>query len=79
MIKYNPTLSFEKFEIMLRIYRISLLQLDKLEVYDIFKEIFKYDTFFTFIDEDTEMLKFNLNCKYVIEQICYELGIEING
>lgn len=76
MLKNKPIISFDRFEILLRIYRIELSFTDKIKVYTQFKEIFKYDTFFTYIDEDTEMLKYNLNCKYVIEQLIIEMGIK---
>lgn len=76
MLKNKPIISFDRFEILLRIYRIELSFTDKIKVYTQFKEIFKYDTFFTYIDEDTEMLKYNLNCRYVIEQLIIEMGIK---
>lgn len=77
MINHNYIISMERFEIMCRIYKLDLSYVDMSRIYNIFKDIFKYDTCFTFLDEDTELIKYTLNCKYVIEQICYELGIKL--
>ena len=77
MIKHNYIIPFRKFEVLLIVYRIKLSDNDKQKVYLKFSEIFRYDSTFTYLDEDTDLIKFTLNCKYAIEQICYELGILI--
>lgn len=77
MIKHNYIIPFRKFEVLLIIYRIKLVKQDMQKVYDMFSEIFRYDSTFTYLDEDTDLIKFTLNCKYAIQQICYELGIQI--
>lgn len=77
MLKTNYEIPLDRFEKMLFIYKIDLSYVNMYKVYNVFKEIFKYDTCFTFLDEDTELIKYTLNCKYAIEQICYELGIKI--
>ncbi len=75
MIKHNIEIPQTKFYTLLVVYRIHLTDNEMYKVYNIFKDIFQYNTTFTYIDEDTELLKFSINCKYVIQQICYELGI----
>ena len=75
MIKHNYCIPFERFDTLLIIYRIKLEQNEIYEVYNIFKEIFRYDTTFTYLDEDTDLIKFSINCKYLVQQICYDLGI----
>lgn len=75
MIKHNIEIPQTKFYTLLVVYRIHLTDNEMYKVYNIFKDIFQYNTTFTYIDEDTELLKFLINCKYVIQQICYELGI----
>lgn len=75
MIKHNIEIPQTKFYTLLIVYRIHLTDNEMYKVYNIFKDIFQYNTTFTYIDEDTELLKFSINCKYVIQQICYELGI----
>lgn len=75
MIKHNIEIPQTKFYTLLVVYRIHLTDNEMYKVYNMFKDIFQYNTTFTYIDEDTELLKFSINCKYVIQQICYELGI----
>lgn len=75
MIKHNIEIPQTKFYTLLVVYRIHLTDNEMYKVYNIFKDVFQYNTTFTYIDEDTELLKFSINCKYVIQQICYELGI----
>lgn len=77
MLKTNYEIPIDRFEIMLRVFRIDLSYVNMYKVYTIFKDIFRYDTCFTFLDEDTELIKYTLNCKYAIEQICYELGVNL--
>lgn len=75
MIKHNIEIPQTKFYTLLVVYRIHLTNNEMYKVYNIFKDVFQYNITFTYIDEDTEILKFSINCKYVIQQICYELGI----
>ena len=70
MIKHNYIIPFRKFEVLLIIYRIKLVKQDMQKVYNMFSEIFRYDSTFTYLDEDTDLIKFTLNCKYAIQQIC---------
>ena len=77
MLKTNYEIPLDRFEIMLKIFHFDLSYVNMYKVYNIFKDVFRYDTCFTFLDEDMKLIKYTLNCKYAIEQICYDLGIKL--
>ena len=60
MIKHNIEIPQTKFYTLLVVYRIHLTDNEMYRVYNIFKDIFQYNTTFTYIDEDTELLKFSV-------------------